>query len=176
MLHTASSWLTIWLLALTSLAAITDARTGLIPNWFTLPTLAMAPLVHGLLQGPGALGFSIAGAVVCGVVPLLLFGLRAIGGGDLKLFAALGALWGMQLGLEAQLLSYMLGALYALCLLAYRGTLLATLGRSLALLVTPFLHTSRRKPPPAEAMTPIRLGAAIFLASSLLVARSALGL
>jgi prepilin peptidase CpaA len=161
---------------LSSLAAIADARTGLIPNWFTLPTLATAPLVHGLIQGPGALGFSIAGAIVCGLVPLSLFGLHAIGGGDVKLFAALGALWGVRLGLEAQLLSYMLGALHALCLLAFRGTLLATLRRSFALLATPFLPKSHRKPPPVEAMTPLRLGSAIFVASALLVARNALGL
>jgi prepilin peptidase CpaA len=172
MTQTAPSWPLVWLLALTLCAAITDARGGLIPNWLTLPSLCAAPLVHGLMAGPGALGMSIGGALLCGLVPLLLFGLRAIGGGDVKLFSAIGAVAGIDLGLRTQLLSYGLCTLYALCLLAWRGALLATLGRSLALLATPFLPRARRAPPPVEAMTSVRLGGAIFAAS---VALAALG-
>jgi len=121
------------------------------------------------------LAFALASAALCGGVPLVLFGLRAIGGGDVKLFAALGALLGVQAGLELQLLSYCLCAVYALCLLAHRGSLLATLGRSLALLYAPLLPAARRPALPAEAMTRIKLGGAIFAACALLAGRGALG-
>ncbi len=169
MLQLPSLWSTLWLLALTLLAALSDTRTGLIPNWLTLPTLCAAPLVHALLAGPGALAASLAAALLCALVPLALFGLHAIGGGDVKLFAAIGAIGGVELGLQAQLLSYALCALGACCVLAYRGRLLATLGRSLLLL----LPRARRRPPP-EALTPVRLGAAIFAACALLLATEAL--
>jgi prepilin peptidase CpaA len=168
-------WISIALLALTLPAAIADTRSGLIPNSLTLPALAAVPLAHGLFQGPGALGLSVLGACVCGLVPLLLFGLHAIGGGDVKLLATIGALAGAQLGLEIQLVGFAFCMLYALGLLALRGQVLATLGRSLALLVAPLVPKTRRKLPPATAMTSIRLGLAIFLATATCVARSVIG-
>jgi prepilin peptidase CpaA len=170
-----SSWLIAWSLTLTACAAFTDTRRGLIPNWLTLPSLCVAPLVHAWLDGVRGLAYSFGAAALCGGVPLLLFGLRAIGGGDVKLFAALGGVLGIEQGLELQLLSYSLCTIYALCLLTYRGALFATLRRSLALLASPFLPAAGRPALPATAMTQIRLGASIFVACALLTARSALG-
>ena len=175
MISSTSPWISVALLALTLPAAITDARSGLIPNWLTLPALAAVPLARGIVQGPGALGLSVLGACVCGLVPLLLFGLRAIGGGDVKLLAAIGALTGVRLGLEVELEGLMLCMLYGLGLLAFRGELLATLRRSLALLVAPLVPKARRKVPTAAAMTSVRLGPAIFLAAATCVARGVLG-
>lgn len=175
MMSSESPWISIALLALTLPAAITDTRSGLIPNRLTLPALAAAPLARGIFQGPGALGLSLVGACVCGLIPLLLFGLHAIGGGDVKLLAAIGAVLGVRLGLEVQLVGFALCILYALGLLAFRGELIATLGRSLALLVAPLVPKARRKVPPVAAMTSVRLGLAIFLAAATCVARGVLG-
>ena len=98
-------------------------------------------------------------------MPLLLFGLGAIGGGDVKLFAAIGAVAGMSVGIEIQLASYGMATLYALCVLAHRGHLLATLGRSLALLLAPLTPKAKRAVPPPESMMSLRLGPAIFAAT-----------
>jgi prepilin peptidase CpaA len=171
----ATSWPLLCSLALCACAAMTDVRSGLIPNWLTLPSACGALLAHAWFDGAGGLGLSLASVALCGGVPLVLFGVRAIGGGDVKLFAALGALLGVQHGLELQILSYALCAIYALCLLAYRGTLLATLGRCVALLWAPFLPAARRAALPVEAMTPIKLGGAIFAACALITVRGALG-
>mgnify|MGYP001618612898 CR=1 FL=1 len=165
MFNLTTTHLTAWLIALSLAAAITDARGGLIPNWLTLPSLLLAPLVQFSVAGPGACAHSLLGAVCCGLVPLLLFGLRAMGGGDVKLFAAIGAVAGAGLGLEIQITSYAMIALYALCTLAHRGQMLATLGRSLALLLAPFRPKAKRALPPPEAMLSLRLGPAIFAAT-----------
>ena len=83
-----------------ALSAWIDWRTGHIPNWVTLGPLAVAPVAHfavNALTGHSheavqAAGFSILGAGVCALVPLLLYRAGAIGGGDVKLLAAIGAI------------------------------------------------------------------------------------
>jgi len=163
-----------WLLVLTGTAALTDIRSGRIPNSLTLPTLAIAPLVHALQAGPGALAASIAGAAFCGAVPLLLFSRRALGGGDVKLFAAEGALLGTVLGLELQIATYALAALLALAWLAFRGELLAVLGRAVGLIARAILPGRQRTEVEPQPLVSLRLGAFAFGASVCLVARNAL--
>src|SRR5437016_893062 len=85
---------------MTAIAAVIDFRTEQIPNWVTLPPLAVAPIAHAIHMGARggttealwALAYSVAGAVICALVPLLMYRANAIGGGDVKIFAALGAL------------------------------------------------------------------------------------
>jgi prepilin peptidase CpaA len=152
-----------WLLALAGVAALTDSRTGLIPNWLTLPSLALAPLAQLFAAGPGACGGALLAAFACALVPLFLFGRGAIGGGDVKLFAALGALAGTAVGLEIQLLGYALASAWALCGLAYRGALWATLRRAFGLLLRPL----RPVQPALAEMHGVRLGVPVLVAAVL---------
>jgi prepilin peptidase CpaA len=165
-----------WLFSLTCVAALTDARNGTIPNWLTLPTLALAPLAHALQSGPGALAWSLASAAVCGLVPLLLFRAGAMGGGDVKLFAAAGALAGMHAGLALQLLSYVLAASGAACRLAYRGELGPVLRRTWALLTRSARLCVASDAQAREAGPSVRLGVAVFAACLVLAAQRALEL
>jgi Flp pilus assembly protein protease CpaA len=48
--------------------------------------------------------------VACGAVPLLLFRLKAIGGGDVKLLATVGAQLGPLLGLELSFAAFVVAA------------------------------------------------------------------
>lgn len=165
-----------WIVLLALPAAVSDARSGTIPNWLTLPTLATAPLLAWWLAGAAGFGFALAGAFVCGLVPLLLFRAGAGGGGDVKLLAALGAIGGARLGLEIQMTSFTLATLWALGGLAWRRQLWPTLGRSLLLLVRPVLPASMRAGASADpaTMTTVRLGPAVLLASvTVLAARNA---
>jgi len=151
------------MIAVAATAAATDARTGLIPNWLTLPPLVAAPLLYLAQQGAGGLGFSLAGALACGLIPYLMFRAGSMGGGDVKLLAALGALGGPQLGLEVELLGMTIAALIALGLLAWRGKLFSTLRSSLWLTINIFLPARLRRPVLRAEMMPLRLGLPLFL-------------
>ena len=146
----------------TALAAAIDHRTGLIPNWLTLPALAAGLAGHGIVGGVGGLAASLVGALACALVPWLLFRKGALGGGDVKLFAALGALLGLRLGLDAELLAFVCAAVLALGQLARQGRLRVTLGNAGRLLL--------RRPVAPELMTTARMGMGIFAGTALAVA------
>lgn len=153
------------LLAVSFIAAVSDARTGLIPNWLTLPSALLAPLVHLPLGGLAALQLSILGALVCAIVPLAFFVKRALGGGDLKLFVALGALAGPRDGLEIQLLALVIATCVAIAMLVARGQLTPVMRRSLGMLARAFRISAKAQAPIDESsLTSLRLGVPIFIA------------
>ena len=119
---------------LAAIAAVYDLKTGLVPNWLTYPVLLLGPVLHvarfaqreGLGEEAMTEGaFSLMGAVVCAIVPALLYRQGAIGGGDLKLLAAVGSLLQVTMGVEAQMYAFFAGTLVAPARLAYEGKLLA---------------------------------------------------
>jgi prepilin peptidase CpaA len=169
-----SRWSVVCVLLLTALAGLSDARSGMIPNHLTLPVLVLGPLVHAVLGGADAIMAAVGSALLCGAAPLVLFARGAIGGGDVKLFAAVGAIGGAHVGLELQFGSYVIGLMYALLLLARRGELQATCVRAGALLVAP-LSRGRVHAPQLGAMTCVRLGVPAFLAGVLLLLPRVLG-
>jgi prepilin peptidase CpaA len=162
-------------LCLTATAAFTDVRTGHIPNWLTLPAILLAPLAHFALAGVPGAAFSLAGIVVCGLIPLIMFFRGAMGGGDVKIFAAIGAVVGPGLALEVQLLTFLVATLFSLGLLAYRGTLLRTLANVVLIAVRPLLPEARRKEISPELTSTLRLGLAIFVGTLVAVIASRSG-
>ncbi|AKT36530.1 prepilin peptidase [Chondromyces crocatus] len=162
-------------IVITAIAAWYDWRTGEIPNWVTLGPLAVAPCLHfiaPLLAGrdfqaamEGA-GSSILGAVLCALVPVLLYRVsegRAFGGGDVKLLAAVGAILRPLVGIEAEYYAIFAGLLIGLGYLAYEGKLLRTLKNTAALALNPILPRHLRREVSPEMMTLTRFGPAIFL-------------
>lgn len=158
-------------------AAITDWRTGRIPNWLTLPVTVAALVAQAALRGSWGATEGLAGVLLCGGMPWLVFrvsGGHAIGGGDVKLFGALGALLGPTLGLELELESLVLLLGVALVRLAYRGELVVLLRSVLRLVSRRFGKASADAAP--VALTEMRLGPAIATAAVLtLVAERAAG-
>ena len=157
-------------LVVTAIGAAYDWKTGNIPNWLTLGALGAGivfHVVHALLTGTAqaaliAGGYSILGAASCAAVPLLLYRLDAIGGGDVKLLAALGAILRPMLGIEAELYGFLAIAVIAPGRLAYQGKLGAVLRNTLAIVKNPFLPKKRRREVPHEMLTSVRFGPAIF--------------
>lgn len=149
-------------LVLAGISAVTDYRTGHIPNWITLPPLVIGPLIHGLVDGMEAAIASVVAMLVCGAVPLLMFWRQGMHGGDTKLFIAIAALCGTLVGIESQLLAFVVGAIYAMGRMAWEGKLLSTLGRTFYLGLNPILPKAWRKAPSPELMQKLRLGGAIF--------------
>jgi prepilin peptidase CpaA len=165
-------WFLVAAVLVTAVAAWTDWRTGKIPNWLTLGALGCAPvawIVFDLSTGVSRKDaitdgcYSILGAFLCALVPLLLYNKNAIGGGDVKLFVALGALCRPLIGVEAEVYGFFAAALIAPVGLAYEGKLFRTLKNALYLSVNPLLSKSRRHEVQPEVMSWFRMGPAVLL-------------
>jgi len=157
------------MVVLAGIAAFTDWRTGEIPNWLTIPPIVAAPLAYLLAYGTPGLIASLIGIGSCGLVPYVMFRQNAIGGGDVKLFAALGALGGLSLGIEAQLFGLTTGVLFALVALARQRKVLAMLLNAVRLASNPVLPKSRRTPVEPAAMHSLRLGLPILIGTLIAV-------
>jgi Flp pilus assembly protein protease CpaA len=121
---------------LTLSAAISDVRTGLIPNrlvlCFALALVCLRGLGVALGLAPPAtlLDDALYGALFAACVPLLLYVCGGLGGGDLKLLVVCGAALGPPGAAHLQLYAFTLGAAFVLLRLTYRGVLFRTLWRS----------------------------------------------
>jgi prepilin peptidase CpaA len=156
---------------ITAIAAFTDYRTGHIPNWVTLPALCAGIVGHlaygwyhfGFTEGVVEGGTAIGGAALCSLAPGLMYWKGGMGGGDLKLFAALGALCQPMIGIEAETYAFVVAALVAPARLAYQGRLFAVLKNTLVLLMNPLRSAKAKRDVPPEMMTWFRLGPSIFI-------------
>jgi prepilin peptidase CpaA len=145
-------------------AAVIDGRTGRIPNWLTLPAVVFGLVAHGVVGGSTALGLSFLGLFLTAFVPWAFFqgsSGRAIGGGDVKLAAAIGALSGPMRGLEIEFSALLALAMLALVRLAYLGKLGRVLGNVLYLVTNPLRPKARRKTIAPENLTAMRMGPGI---------------
>jgi prepilin peptidase CpaA len=155
-----------------AVAAWVDWKTGEIPNWLTLGALALAPLAHlsharaiGATMEESAIegGASIAGAIVTALVPLLLYRQNAMGGGDVKLYAALGAILHPSIGIEAAMYSFIAAALLAPIRLIYEGKFLNSMKNAATIGANLFRPTKKQTEVDESSLTWFRLGPAIFL-------------
>jgi len=151
-------------------AMVTDLRSGRIPNLLTVPVALAGVALHATFGGASGAVQSLLGALVSGFVPWLFHRFTrgaAIGGGDVKLFAALGAVRGGSEGLQILLSACVLLATFAVIRLAFAGQLRRVLVNSLRLLVGRFLPARFRTAPVKEVLTEMRMGPAILAAVAL---------
>ncbi|RMG18891.1 MAG: prepilin peptidase [Deltaproteobacteria bacterium] len=125
--------------ALTAVAlvvsVVTDLRSRRILNVVTVPAMGAGLILHLAFHGwdaaPGlGLKWSLIG-LLAGGLPLLLFSAfdpRAFGMGDVKLMAAVGALMGWPFVLRALVYTAVVGGVFALLVLLWKGKLTRTLG------------------------------------------------
>jgi Flp pilus assembly protein protease CpaA len=103
------------LFAVLSIAAYTDLRSRRIPNLLTLPAAGLAIILHGLLDGWGALGTSTLAYVLSLSLGIVLYSTvlaHQVGAGDLKLLATCAAFLGWMGGLYVAFLSFALHVLW----------------------------------------------------------------
>ena len=103
-------------------AAWFDFRTHRIPNRLTVAGLAVALILRAPL-GLAALLEGLAGLALALAISLVLYAVRAIGGGDVKLLAGVGAFLGSSQALGALGLIAVLGAGFAVLSVIRRGLL-----------------------------------------------------
>lgn len=120
----------IWLLDGAVLAGLIgayfDVISRRIPNRFTYPAIVTALLLRFVLLGWRGLLAGVAGLLICGGVFFLLFVINAMGGGDVKLMAAVGAWIGYRHTGTALIVCSICGGLialgYVIVLKRYRTT------------------------------------------------------
>lgn len=123
------------LVLLLLMAAVWDYRTQRIPNWLVLPGMVFGLAVNMLIAPlPGAaFWWPLAGLAVgfIGFMPLYL--IRAMGAGDVKLMAMVGAFVGPEQTFWILLYTMVAGGVLSLALVLMRGTA-RRLFRNIALL------------------------------------------
>ena len=88
--------------------AVCDVRSARIPNWLTYSSLAAALALRLVASGWAGLKGGLVGVLVAGGIFLVLFLMGAMGGGDLKLMASVGAWVG-----SGQVVTMLLAAAFA---------------------------------------------------------------
>jgi prepilin peptidase CpaA len=116
------------LLALVLCAAVFDVRYRKIPNWLTLlGVLVGLGLNTFLFQGWPGLRLSLMGLGLGFGVYFVLYALRAMGAGDVKLMAAVGSMVGWEDWFGIFIITAIVGGVAALLLVLFRGRLKKTL-------------------------------------------------
>ncbi len=126
----------IFLLGLLCVATATDVARHKIYNATTYSGILVAFVANGAgtallnteilpldqLQACGWIGIatSFLGFLTCGFLLLVCYVFFQVGGGDVKLFAMVGAFLGPQRGIEAALWTFVLGACMGLIVLIWR--------------------------------------------------------
>ena len=168
------AWPALCALAIACIAAFTDLRSRVIPNWLTLPTFLVGLAWQAYQAGwQGALSALLA-ALLCFAPAYFLFARGALGGGDVKQFAALGVWLGARDGLELELTAFTLVAVYALWSMAWNGRLLSLLQASLRATLHLVVPSRFARPEPTQGSAELPMGGAILCATLALMIRSAL--
>jgi len=109
-------------------AAIYDVRYRRIPNWISLTGVLLGFAINTLI-GPPEAGFLFAlkGFAAALGLYLLLYVLRAMGAGDVKLMAAVGALVGAERWFGIFLVTAIVGGILGILLVTVRGRLKRTI-------------------------------------------------
>lgn len=148
-----------------------DVRFRRIPNVLVLAALVAGLAINISFRGaPGALS-SLAGLAVAFVPMFLMHVFGAMGAGDVKLFAAVGAVVGIGLVPMTFVVVVMLGALLAVYSMIRSGSVLSTMHGVLRIFVgiLPGWEMPRFSVPPDRRHT-IPYGVAIMLGSVIVVA------
>jgi len=127
------------LLALVIVAAVFDFKSRRIPNWLTLTGVLCGIGIHCWISQWQGLLVATLGMGLALLIYLPLFALRAVGGGDVKLMAAVGALAGANDWVLIFLITAILGGVVALLLVVAKGRLTKTL-RNVGVILNEMAH------------------------------------
>jgi prepilin peptidase CpaA len=112
-----------------------DVRYRRIPNAFVLATLAAGVAINAIFTGvPGVLA-SFGGCALGFGLMFMLHVFGAMGAGDVKLFAAIGAVTGAHLVLPTFIVVILTGGLLAVVSVIRAGILMTTMHRVLQIFV-----------------------------------------
>jgi prepilin peptidase CpaA len=102
------------LIALLITAAVIDIRQRRIPNWLTFGLLFSGVLTSAIFSQPLVWSDSLKGIAAGFAVPFVLYALGALGGGDVKLMAGVGAWVGAPAALAVFVIQCLVGLVIVL--------------------------------------------------------------
>src|ERR671932_258004 len=114
------------LVPLTAVITYFDVRYRRIPNLFVLATLVSGLAINTVAGGVGGLMTSAGGCLLAFGLMFFLHVFGAMGAGDVKLFAAVGSVFGTQLIVPVFLVVLLTGGALAVYTIVRNGTLLMT--------------------------------------------------
>ena len=123
------------LIPLAIIIAYYDVRYRRIPNAFVLATLAAGVAINAIFAGLPGVAASIGGCALAFVLMFALHIFGAMGAGDVKLFAAIGAVTGAPLVLPTFVVVILTGGLLAIVSIVRAGILISTMHRVLQIFV-----------------------------------------
>lgn len=112
-----------------AVALVADVRTRRIPNAWNLPVAAAGMAVHAAFGGWRGLAFSAIGFLLLFGCTLLLQLIHAIGGGDVKWFAALGSWTGVLFAFQSLVYTLLVAGLIAFGYFTLKGMVMPVLKR-----------------------------------------------
>ena len=129
------------LVVLIGAALYFDLTKKRIPNFLTFPAIVWGLISYTATDGLSGLWFSFAGLLVGLAIFFIPFAMGGMGGGDVKLLAAVGALQGWQFILAAGILTALAGGVMALGYLIVSGRLLRVLKKMAGFVLAPFFSS-----------------------------------
>ncbi len=157
----AQTWL---LIAVALVCAATDLWKKRVYNAVTYPAIVLGVVVQVASYGLPGLWSSLAGFAIGFFPAFLLLVLGGMGGGDVKLMGAIGAIAGGVAATEALLLGVLFGAFLGFGQLAWHGVLLRSLARQARMLIGLIIPSLKPQGPvPPELKHELRFGVALAL-------------
>jgi len=104
-----------------------DIRYRRIPNNLVVLTLMVGLIVNTIFGGAHGLLVSLGGTALAFALMFLLHAFGTMGAGDVKLFAAVGAVFGSSLVLPTLLIVALTGGVLAICQMVYARRVTATM-------------------------------------------------
>lgn len=101
-----------------------DVKQSRIPNWLNVSGALAGLLYHLIVNHIDGLINSVFGLLAGGIIMLILYVFKAIGAGDVKLFAAVGAICGVLFTLYAVMYSIIFAGIIGLIILLFTKTFL----------------------------------------------------
>lgn len=117
------------------IAFISDVKYKKLPNWLTAFGMVIGIIYHLIINGFDGLIFSFLGLIIAGLIFLILYAFKAIGAGDVKLFAAIGAIVGTQMVLYMMMYSIIFAGIIGIIILLFTKTFLTKLTQAFFSLV-----------------------------------------
>lgn len=114
-------------LTLLSVAVVMDIQSFRISNRLIISGFISGLFLQVLEAGVKGLGVFILNVSIPIILFYLLFLIRVLGAGDIKLFSMIGGIWGFHLLIVTIVVSFLVGAGISLCKLLYHRNLISRL-------------------------------------------------